>query len=139
MLRNTLDSIVADVNRLDIPRRDLVKRVKETVRNLSGAENTFNPRSITLENVNQTFFDKLYTTHPDLTNAERDMCAYVLMGLQPKEIAALTNRSVKTVNCIRYNMRKKLGISSSESTESYLRMISSGSSSTETPDIAKDS
>ena len=139
MLRNTLDSIVADVNRLDIPRRDLVKRVKETVRNLSGAENTFNPRSITLENVNQTFFDKLYTTHPDLTNAERDMCAYVLMGLQPKEIAALTNRSVKTVNCIRYNMRKKLGISSSESTEAYLRMISSGSSSTETPDIAKDS
>lgn len=126
MLRNTLDTIVADVNRLDIPRRELIKRVKDTVRSLSGAENTFNPRSITLESVNQAFFDKLYKEHPDLTNAERDMCAYILMGLQPKEIATLTNRSVKTINCIRYNMRKKLGISTAESTEAYLRMISAG-------------
>lgn len=126
MLRKALDSIVADVNRLESPRSELSRRVQETVKSLSGAENTFNPRSITLESVNQAFFDKLYKEHPELTNAERDMCAYALMGLQPKEIAALTNRSVKTVNCIRHNMRKKLGISATESTEAYMRKLSAG-------------
>lgn len=133
ILRKAIDTIVADVNRLQSPRSELARRINDTVKNLSNAENAFNARSITLENVNQAFFDKLYTEHPELTNAERDMCAYALMGLQPKEIATLTNRSVKTVNCIRHNVRKKLGISATESTEAYMRMLSAGLKTEEEP------
>lgn len=133
ILRKAIDSILADVNRLQNPRSELARRINDTVKNLSNAENAFNARSITLESVNQAFFDKLYKEHPDLTNAERDMCAYALMGLQPKEIAALTNRSVKTVNCIRHNVRKKLGISMAETTEAYMRKLSAGLKTEEDP------
>lgn len=124
MLRKALDSIMADMNRLGSPRSELANKVKETVKGLAGAEKSFNPRSVTLENVNQAFFDKLYKEHPELTNAERDMCAYALMGLQTKEIATLTNRSVKTVNNIRHNLRKKLGIQVTDTTEAYMRKLS---------------
>lgn len=124
MLRNALDSIVAEVSRHESPHSEVARKVREIVKSLSGTEKSFNPRSITLENVNQAFFDKLYKRCPELTNAERDMCGYALMSLQPKEIAAITNRSVKTVSCIRHNLRKKLGIPVTESTEAYMRRLS---------------
>ncbi len=40
-----------------------------------------------------------------------------------KEIAIATNRSVRTVDCIKYNLRCKLNIS--EPTESFIRRLSS--------------
>ena len=71
--------------------------------------------------VHQSFFEKLHFLHPNLTNAESRMCAFILMGLTTKEIAAFTNRSPRTVEAIKYNIRKKLG--TSESTENYLRSL----------------
>ena len=73
--------------------------------------------------VHQSFFEKLHTLHPNLTNAESRMCAFILMGLTTKEIAVFTNRSPRTVEAIKYNIRKKLG--TSESTENYLRSLAS--------------
>lgn len=73
------------------------------------------------EKLNQDFFNRLYRLHPDLSNAEIRMCAFIQMGLTTKEISAMTNRSPRTVNCIKYNLRKKCGITIS--TEEYLRRI----------------
>nr|MDE5644745.1 hypothetical protein [Muribaculaceae bacterium] len=75
------------------------------------------------EELNQNFFDRLYRLHPDLTNAETRMCAFIMMKMTTKEIASLTSRSPRTVHCIKYNLRQKCGIT--ESTEGYLRRISS--------------
>lgn len=75
------------------------------------------------EELNQNFFDRLYRLHPNLTNAETRMCAFIMMNMTTKEIASMTNRSPRTVHCIKYNLRQKCGITGS--TEEYLRHISS--------------
>ena len=49
------------------------------------------------------------------------MAAYILLNLNAKEIAQLTNRSVRTVDTIKYNLRKKLNVS--RPTAVYLREI----------------
>lgn len=49
------------------------------------------------------------------------MAAYMLLNLNSKEIAQLTYRSVRTVDNIKYKLRKKMGVV--ESTEIYLRRI----------------
>jgi DNA-binding CsgD family transcriptional regulator len=86
-------------------------------------ENIWDMVSVAFERTRQSFFSELYRRHPDLTQGEIRMCAYMLMGMSTKEIAVLTNRSSRTVDTIKYNMRKKMAIT--EPTESYLRRIAS--------------
>ncbi len=70
------------------------------------------------------FTDKLTALHPGLTKSEVRVASYIFLGMTSKEIAQMTNRSVRTVDSIRYSLRKKLCIDIS--TESYLRQISAG-------------
>ncbi len=73
---------------------------------------------------NQTLYNLLSVRHPDLTKAEINMAAYLLLNLSSKEIAHLTNRSVRTVDNIKYNLRRKLAIT--EPTTVYLRSLLTG-------------
>ena len=58
--------------------------------------------------------------HPELSNNERMMCAYLKMGLSSKEIAPLLNISVRGVETIRYRLRKKLGLDEKDSLMTFL-------------------
>ena len=68
-----------------------------------------------------SFMRTLYGRHPDLSKGEIRMCAFIVMAITTKEIAAITNRSTRTVESMKYRLHKKLGLDSSVSTESYLR------------------
>lgn len=70
------------------------------------------------------FTDKLTVLHPDLTKSEVRVASYIYIGMTSKEIAQMTGRSVRTVDSIRYSLRKKLQIDIP--TESYLRRIAAG-------------
>lgn len=70
------------------------------------------------------FTDKLTALHPDLTKSEVQVASFIYIGMTSKEIAQMTGRSVRTVDSIRYSLRKKLRIDIP--TESYLRQISAG-------------
>jgi len=58
--------------------------------------------------------------HPAITGNELKLCAYLRMNLSTKEIAQLTNISVRGVEISRYRLRKKLQISSETSLFDYL-------------------
>ena len=87
---------------------------------LSRLQENFNNQ---FDETNQTLYTKLSHHHPDLTKTEMNMAAYVLLNLNSKDIARMTNRSVRTVDNIKYNLRKKLAIT--ESTAVYLRRLMS--------------
>lgn len=97
--------------------------ISSVVNELSRQDNVWNIFRTYFESINQSFFNNLYKNHPDLTNGEVRMCAFILMGLSNKEIAAMTNRSVRTVEVVKHNIRKKFGIT--ETTESYIRSLAS--------------
>lgn len=63
---------------------------------------------------------RLHARHPDLSNNERMMCAYLKMNLSTKEIAPLLNISVRGVETIRYRLRKKFGLEREDSLTDYL-------------------
>lgn len=117
----TLKEIVSDPK---AKKGDIVAAVQSTLREVSSDGEVWDAFMGYFEEVNQSFFDRLYHLHPDLTNAETRMCAFILLNRTNKEIASILHRSARTVETIKYNLRKKLGIT--ESTESYLRSISAG-------------
>lgn len=103
---------------------ELIDAVDTVVRQITMEGKVMEPVMTTFEKVNQSLFDRLYKLHPNLTNAELRMCGFILLNRTNKEIAAMIHRSVRTVETIKYTLRKKLGIT--ESTESYLRRLSLG-------------
>lgn len=110
------------VNNQSLSREEISAKVKASLKKLSAQDNVWEMFRVYFEEVNQRFFDKLYNAAPNLTKSEVRMCAYILTGMTTKEIASLTNRSVRTVDCIKYNIRRKLNIT--DSTEAFVRKLS---------------
>lgn len=121
-----LNESITEIDRLitdkTIPPEKLRPKIKSILKDLSSKEHVWEMFKIYFEDVNQRFFDILYRKNPDLTKSELRMCAFIRAGMSSKEIAIATNRSVRTIDSIKYNLRKKLGIE--ESTDAYIRRIS---------------
>lgn len=98
-------------------------RIRSILKRLTAQNNVSKMFSIYFEGINQTFFNRLFKLHPELSSSEVRMSGYMLMGMSTKEIAILTNRSIRTVENIKYTLRKKLGVA--EASESYFRRIAS--------------
>lgn len=103
---------------------EIVGAVERATRSISSDANVWEPFMAYAEGAGQPFFDKLYRLHPDLTNSEIRMCAFILLSRTTKEIAAILNRSPRTVESIKYSLRLKLRVKDM-TTEQYLRKISS--------------
>lgn len=69
------------------------------------------------------FLTRLCAKHPSLTPGELRMCAFVALNLGTKDIAAITNRSTRTVETTKYRINKKLGCD--EPLGVYLRSLMS--------------
>jgi hypothetical protein len=60
--------------------------------------------------VYDNYMKRLNVRFPDLNAGERRLCAYLRMGLSSKDVAALMNTSVRSVETARYRLRKKLDL-----------------------------
>lgn len=107
------------------PEKERLMMIDSSLSELDREENVWKMFRTYFEQVNQSFFNRLYRLCPSLTKAETRMCAFILLNLSTKEIATMTNRSVRTVETIKHNLRKKLGIELTESSDSFMRRIAS--------------
>lgn len=71
--------------------------------------------------VSPDFFVLLAGKHPNLTEGDRRLCAYLFLGLSSKEIASLTFHDIRSVEKSRQRLRKKLGLEMQASISDYLR------------------
>lgn len=62
----------------------------------------------------------LLKSFPTLTKSEIAMCAFILMDTSNKEIAAIRNTSVRTVENTKYRMYKKLNVPADTSVKEFL-------------------
>lgn len=75
------------------------------------------------EQVQQSFFTKLNETHPHLSYDDQRICALIILNLSAKEIANITNKSIRTVETNIYHIRKNMNIPAKIKTVSYLRQF----------------
>lgn len=94
---------------------------------IAGKKKMWDMFSAQFEMTNSKFLDLLSTRHPDLTKSEKRICAFMLINLSTKEIAELLDRSPRTVDVTKYNIRKKLN--TDLSTDEYLRRLAEEASS----------
>ena len=109
------NQILAEVHKLEPfctkkESKELLLTIQKQVASLTIEERGWNDFKLYFEQIHPAFFDRLNASHPDLTAGENRLCAFIVMNLTTKEISALTNRSVRTIETAKFRLRKKLGI-----------------------------
>jgi ligand-binding sensor domain-containing protein/DNA-binding CsgD family transcriptional regulator len=66
------------------------------------------------------FIQRLREKHPDLTKSNLQLCLFIRLNINTKEIADIMNITVRGVEKSRYRLRKKLELSSEASITDYL-------------------
>lgn len=69
------------------------------------------------------FYNMMKENYPSLTNRDLDLCAYLKLNMSTKEIAGLSNQSVRAVEMARSRLRKKLKIDRSSNLVEYIQNI----------------
>lgn len=102
---------------------ELKSNFKQLTRIIRSAEQTnddWEKFNIHFNHANENFFLRLKKEHPDLTQKELQLCAFLRMNLSSKEIAQLMHVTAKAVEVSRYRLRKKLKIDPEINLYNYL-------------------
>lgn len=122
MMSETLDRIRKETaNQQDTP-SVRINRIKSCLKNFEAGCGMWDVYMTYARRENPVLFNNLYALHPDLSSSEIRLCSFIVSGMSSKEIAMLTNRSLRTIQNTKYTLRKKLKIQTG--TEEYLRNLS---------------
>jgi len=107
-LVNKLENIYLIANeKTKNPLRKLIKYINSD-RNKSAWEEF----EIRFTQLHENFFKKLSKQAPELSPTEIKTCAFLKLNMNTKDIAVLTNRSIRTIENTRHSIRKKLKLGS---------------------------
>lgn len=101
-------------------RTNIAKQINSLI-NSSNTDGSWQEFKLYFEQVHQSFFKKLEKKHPDLSTAELKLCALIVLNMNAKEIATITNRTPRSVETFIYRLRKKVGLSSDVKVITYLK------------------
>ena len=71
--------------------------------------------------IHNEFYSKLLKEYPDLTQSEVKLSAFLKLGMNTKEICAITFQSVRAVEATRLRLRKKLNLKNGENLGMFLQ------------------
>ncbi len=124
MYESIIDDLKTIVNSttLNESKQEINQIIKKLDRNSSSAAwEEFNLR---FTNIYESFFEKLQKIHPELNQNEKRLCSLIKLNLSSKEIAEITNTTVKSVENSRTRLRKKLGLTNTKTElHQYLNKI----------------
>lgn len=110
---------ISDKSDLDRTVRNLIKKIDRDIDN----DNNWEVFEMHFGRVHEAFFQKLKEKHPELTNREQKLSAYIKMGMASKDIASLMNITTRAVENNRYKLRQKLTIQQGENLLEYIESI----------------
>ncbi|NPD45849.1 MULTISPECIES: tetratricopeptide repeat protein [unclassified Lentimicrobium] len=73
--------------------------------------------------VHNGFYERLQMKYPKLTPTEVKTCAFLRLNMSSKDIAALTYKSLRTIESVRTSIRKKMALSHDVNLVSFLMKL----------------
>lgn len=95
--------------------------IRELQRNMD--ETSWKEFEYRFSKVHESFYETLDVKYPELTHAERKICAMLKLDMSSKEIAAITMTQPESVDTTRSHIRKKLGLVKDENLSEFLKKI----------------
>ncbi|MDX9931008.1 MAG: tetratricopeptide repeat protein [Bacteroidales bacterium] len=98
-----------------------LKKIQSIIRMNAGDEAVWNNYFYHFDQVYPGFFKVLSETHPDITQGEQKLCAYILINLSNKEIAHVMGISEASIKIKKNRLSKKLKLDIASDLTAYLR------------------
>lgn len=116
-VRDNLNNVKEILTPENSPDLDSVRRKLQSITNevsISLKEKLWDEFEKYFVEANPTFVQRLHSRHSDLTPNETRLCIFLFLNMRTKEISAITQQSVKSINVGRTRLRKKLGLDNTE-------------------------
>lgn len=104
-----INTIRGNIDSAELSNEDKINVIKQHLRDVKLKDDAWKMFDNYFANTHQRFISRLLSEHPNLTSGELRMCAFVVLNMNTKEIATMTNRSTRTVETTKYRINKKLG------------------------------
>lgn len=101
-------------------RNEVIREIEFIIHRYS-ADQDWEEFKFHFEQIHPSFYINLNKVNLKLSNTEQRICALLVLNMTAKEIAQITNRSVRTVESMIYRLRKDLNIPVEVKTVEYLR------------------
>jgi len=121
VLSEVIDSLNLYLNNENGNKKEL-RKLKGKLQNIT-EEESWGDFLQHFEEVHPKFYNNLTENYTNLSASEQKICAFLKMKLNTKEIAQVTNSSVKSVEVARTRIRKKLNIEHCESLTKAIQKI----------------
>lgn len=105
LLKLKLESGQKTKSALNTAIRDLQKSLEDKV---------WTDFEMRFQEVHNNFYEALNERHPELSTNERRLCAFLKLGLNTKEMAAITGQTPNSITVARTRLRKKLNLDNTE-------------------------
>ncbi|MBD5385781.1 hypothetical protein HDR69_05075 [bacterium] len=115
---------VGKLNKEGMLRSADISRIENNIRMHLAGKNEMDSFEKTFENVNPEFVKRLKERCPSLSENNIRLCSYILIGLSTRQIADLMNVRSASIKQSRWRLRSRLGLTTEESLEDFLRNIS---------------
>ncbi|MEN9302937.1 MAG: hypothetical protein RL264_1366 [Bacteroidota bacterium] len=102
---------------------EILKELQLQLSNLIQIDKNSNGLNEAVDAEKMKFLETLKAKHPDLTRGELELCGYLRLELNSKEIANLMNNTDGTVRVNKTKLKAKLGIPKEKSIELYLKEL----------------
>ncbi len=113
-------------NAIELPESEHKNKIKNIYQYLQNNTYVFNNAenlNKQIDKVYKDFLNRLEEKHPGLTKAEKKLCTLLYVNMSSKEIATITNSTIRTIETSRYRLRKKFNLSRDEDIVSFLQKI----------------
>ncbi len=121
-----LNSIVSQMEKFR-KNGDMTKPCETTLKKMISSnlqsENEWESFKIHFEKVHPDFFSKLKERYPELSENELKLCAYIRIGMTPKQISQMISVLPNTIKTNRYLVRKKMKLQTKDSLDEHIRSI----------------
>lgn len=109
---------------LDIIKKDNPKEYHALAKKYAkGNDNSWEEFNLRFTEVNNHFYESLCKKHPNLSATELKHCALIKLNFNSHEMSKFLNISLQSVHTSRYRIRKKIGLDSNSSLETYIGAI----------------
>jgi hypothetical protein len=96
--------------------RPLIKKIENNI-SLDKDWETFR---IHFDQVHPSFFDNLRKNFPSITLSDQKLCAFIKIGLSPKEISRISNLSFDGLKSAKFRLKKKFNLDKNQSLTSFI-------------------
>jgi tetratricopeptide (TPR) repeat protein len=93
--------------------KEVITMISQELRNRTD-DKMLNEFTLRFQEVHAGFYEKLLQAHPDLSQSDLKLCAFLRLNMSTKDISELNGQQLASIDQARYRLRKKLGLSNSD-------------------------